>query len=201
MEQIVKMTRQELKDRCIALAGVGDVQAATTLELLGEIGRLEELSKRAPPIPVVMMEEIKKANTENEGLRKRVADLTYVLLKIKITMTMADTILSGAVKTRDAVPTHEQQVMKESAERGRQRLVLLREAQEAGFEAEVADDLKKNPVATVATDPDAAALAETRRRLGLPPTQDPAVTEVIAKGPAGAWDKTQKINKDGNKDN
>ncbi len=93
------------------------------------------------------------------------------------------------------------EIIKQAAEREYQRLALFREAKEAGFEVEVAEDLKKNPVATVATDPESAALAETRRRLGLPPTQDPAVTEVIAKGPAGAWDKAPKMNKDGNRDN
>lgn len=207
------MTREQLRTRCVALAGVGDVQAAATLEILGELGRLEEQASRKEPAQTPHA-------AENEKLKKTVADLTYVLDKIRMTMTLADSLLRGATLTNDtttqgalddvdkmfretketkepspAVRDH----IKRLLQQDQQRQVLAREAALAGFGAEVVADAARQPLPVPVSLPDGAdaeaeGIRHLRETMNLPPVPDPAVTQCNPTGPAGHWDS-----KDGNK--
>jgi hypothetical protein len=109
------VTHDELKVRCEALATVGDQQAAATLDLMRELqataklscDNLEKLRDSKNEEIAKLKERVREMQSGNMAggevdVRQRLMDTEYILSRIRGTMTLADSLLRGAL-TRDRV--------------------------------------------------------------------------------------------------
>lgn len=201
------MTLQELKVRCEALASVGDRQAQATLELMKRNADLYEKNKSLAEANLKLHNENSTLKFHATGqaqaeeltrLRKAESNAAYILFKIGQTINLAMDMgimpqtaaqVTTVATIANEMPSAVNKLEKCSEERVREfckNTIRELERTTSGMES-----LKDTGLC-----PESEAIKETRRRLGLPETQDPAVTACVPTHAAGHYDKSDKMGRD-----
>lgn len=234
------MTREELRQRCQALAGVGDKQAAATLNVLEQVDRLEKQAMNSPLTntaddlafranvkyiidglneklklavslgltggPVSGFVEIPEAAFEapqkpvDEEQRRKAVYTASLCHRIAQVCNMArlksePSVIGTPDAPSEDIPNWIRSYIQGFGEMNQRLEHLMYICRIEGVDTEMPQDWDPGAESRNA-DTEAEAIAESRRRMGLTATQDPAVTAVNPATAAGHWNQTPKMGSD-----